>query len=440
MMHSLQSRLSSGLLLSLIVTFALLTLLMSISLRVVTDDYVASRLQHDSETLLGALQFNQLGKLEISPERIDQVYSLPYSGHYYIIYSESETHYSRSLWDYPLEKVVLDSGQQQRSIQTGPEQQILLVLSSAYTLQGKKLGISIAEDLNPIRKNIDQFIYVFISIAGVILLTLIVLQIAILRRSLKPLQDIHNELGELEQGKIERLNTDVPVELEPLINQVNQLLTLMQQRLKRSRDGLSDLAHAVKKPLTVIKQQINRNNIPESARQELMSQTDEIVRLSDRILKRARLAGHSHSGSHFLFKEDLSALADTLAMMYPDNVIELERQIPVDIQCSIDREDMMELLGNLLDNAFKWAKSRVRISVTSNEQMHITVEDDGNGIEPGRLHELSQRGARLDESIEGHGFGLAIARDTVEEYQGEIRFSASGELGGFRVDVVIPKK
>jgi len=99
---------------------------------------------------------------------------------------------------------------------------------------------------------------------------------------------------------------------------------------------------------------------------------------------------------------------------------------------------MMELLGNLLDNAYKWAKYKIRITVSSNQQLHISLEDDGPGIVAEQLDELSQRGKRLDETMEGHGFGLAIASDTVNEYQGEITFDKSTELGGFRVDVVLP--
>ena len=100
----------------------------------------------------------------------------------------------------------------------------------------------------------------------------------------------------------------------------------------------------------------------------------------------------------------------------------------------------MELLGNLLDNAYKWARHKIRLSVRSNEIVHITIEDDGPGIAPERMKELSQRGTRLDESIDGHGFGLAIASDTVNEYQGDIEFKTSTELGGFRIDIRLPVK
>lgn len=98
----------------------------------------------------------------------------------------------------------------------------------------------------------------------------------------------------------------------------------------------------------------------------------------------------------------------------------------------------MELLGNLLDNACKWAQQKVRITVSSDQQLHISVEDDGPGIAPEQIQKLLHRGRRLDETVEGHGFGLAIASDTVNEYQGQMTFDKSTELGGFRVDIVLP--
>jgi len=108
------------------------------------------------------------------------------------------------------------------------------------------------------------------------------------------------------------------------------------------------------------------------------------------------------------------------------------------VNCPIDREDMMELLGNLLDNACKWAQHKVRISASSEQQLYLSVEDDGPGIAPQQIDELLHRGRRLDESVEGHGFGLAIASDTVDEYQGQISLGKSTELGGLKVDIVLP--
>jgi signal transduction histidine kinase len=435
-MRSIQARLSTGLLFSLIIAFSAFWLLVSINIQFLAEEYIASRMVHDAETLLSAIEFDKDGNLTIDDLRIDLVYNLPFSGHYYVINAEAQTISSRSLWDHTLKHVDVNTDEQLRSKQPGPEEQSLLVISRSYTKQGNPLMVSIAEDLNPINTNIIQFQYWLAALALGMLLLLVIFQAIILRRSLRPITSIHTELKSLEQGKLEKLSTDSPAELRPLINEVNHLLAVMEQRLRRSRDALSDLAHAIKKPLTVIQQQTNKKDSAEAAKNTILKQTDEIYQLSDRILKRARLAGHSHSGALFSFSEDLPALITTLEMMHPDKTVRLMTDIPAEINCPIDRQDMLELLGNILDNAYKWARQNIMLSVSNIDlNFRICIEDDGPGADPDKINELSQRGVRLDEQVAGHGFGLAIAADMVNDYGGNISFQRSDELGGFRADI-----
>jgi len=435
-MRSIQARLSTGLLFSLIIAFSAFWLLVSINIQFLAEEYIASRMAHDAETLLSAIEFDKEGNLTLDDLRIDLVYNQPFSGHYYVINTDAQTISSRSLWDHPLKHVDVNTDEQLRTKQPGPEEQSLLVISREYTKQGTQIRVSIAEDLNPINKNIIQFQYWLAALALGMLLLLVIFQAIILRRSLRPITSIHTELKSLEQGKLEKLSTDSPAELRPLINEVNHLLAVMEQRLRRSRDALSDLAHAIKKPLTVIQQQINNNDLAKAANNTIMKQTDEIYQLTDRILKRARLAGHSHSGALFSFSEDLPALITTLEMMHPNKTVRLSTNIPADINCPIDRQDMLELLGNILDNAYKWTHQNIMLSVSNIDfNFHICIEDDGSGADPNKINELSQRGVRLDEQIAGHGFGLAIAADMVNDYGGNISFQRSDELGGFRADI-----
>jgi len=435
-MRSIQARLSTGLLFSLIIAFSAFWLLVSINIQFLAQEYIASRMAHDADTLLSAIEFDNDGNLTLDDLRVDLVYNQPFSGHYYVINTDAQTVSSRSLWDHPLKHIDVNTDGQLRTKQPGPEEQSLLVISRRYTKQGNQLMVSIAEDLNPINKNIVQFQYWLAALALGMLLLLVIFQAIILRRSLRPITSIHTELKSLEQGKLEKLSTDSPAELRPLINEVNHLLAVMEQRLRRSRDALSDLAHAIKKPLTVIEQQTNVNDSSEAANSTILKQTDEIYQLSDRILKRARLAGHSHSGSLFSFSDDLPALITTLEVMHHNKTVRLMTDIPAEINCPIDRQDMLELLGNILDNAYKWAQQNIKLSVSNIDlNFHICIEDDGPGADPDKINELSQRGVRLDEQIEGHGFGLAIAADMVNDYGGNISFQRSDELGGFRVDI-----
>ena len=437
-MQSIQARLGTGLLFSLIIAFSALWLLVSVSIKTLAQDYIASRLLHDAETLLSTIEFEKDGKLTLADQRIDLVYNQPFSGHYYVVISDEQYISSRSLWDHRLAPVVVNTGEQLVTKQPGPEQQSLLVISRGFIKQGNPLVVSIAEDLNPINKNIIQFQYGFSALALGMLLLLVIFQVIILRRSLMPVTSIHTELKKLEQGKLERLNTDSPAELRPLIMEVNHLLAVTGDRLRRSRDALSDLAHAIKKPLTVIQQQTHKNDTAGASKDTILKQTDEIFQLTDRILKRARLAGHSHGGTLFSFTEDLPALIKTLEMMYPDKTVHLATDIPAGINCPVDRQDMLELLGNLLDNAYKWAKHNIILSVSKIENnFQICIEDDGPGANPDKFSELSQRGVRLDEQTAGHGFGLAIVADMVNDYDGSISFQRSDKLGGFRADITL---
>lgn len=439
-MQSLQTRLSSGLFFSLIIVFSALWLLVSFNIHFLAEEYIASRLKHDADTLLNAVSFDASDNLAVDDDRIDQVYNQPFSGHYYVISAHTQHTQSRSLWDQQLKHISTPTGEQLRTNQSGPEKQSLLVVSSGYKKFDKLLTISIAEDLNPIKENIMQFQYWFAAMLLAMLLILVVLQALILRYSLKPITRIHTELKSLEQGELNKLSTDSPSELRPLVNEVNHLLSVMEQRLRRSRDSLGDLAHAIKKPLTVIKQFINKSDIPDTVKDILTQQYDEIHQLTDRILKRARLAGHSHSGSLFSFSEDLPALIKTLEMMHANKALQLTINISNNITFPVDREDMLELLGNLLDNAFKWAEQKINISVSVNSSLNICIEDDGSGVKPEKIKELSKRGVRLDEKVVGHGFGLAISSDIVNDYGGSISFKKSDNLGGFMVEIKIPKQ
>ncbi|MCW9014517.1 MAG: ATP-binding protein [Gammaproteobacteria bacterium] len=438
-MQSLQARLSTGLFVSLVTVFSALWLIININIQFLAEEYIASRLKHDADTLLNAISFDANDKLILNNNKIDQVYHQPFSGHYYLISTRTQYKQSRSLWDQQLKQINIATGEQLRTHQPGPEKQSLLVISSGYQISDSLFTISIAEDLNPIKENINTFLYWFALISLGMLVVLIALQAIILRYSLQPIIQIHTELKSLEQGQLDKLSTDSPRELRPLVNEVNHLLSVMEQRLRRSRNALSDLAHAIKKPLTVIQQVAINSNIPDGTKDTLVQQSSEILQLTDRILKRARLAGHSHSGALFSFAEDLPALIKTLDMIYTSKTLQLTINMPDNITCPIDREDMLELLGNLLDNAYKWANQHIIFSIKIiNSALHICIEDDGPGVETDKIKELSQRGVRLDEKTAGHGFGLAIVADIVNSYGGHMDFNKSTRLGGFMTELVVP--
>ena len=439
-MNSIQSRLASGLVISLIVILLLLWVSVSNNIQKLAENYIASRLEHDIETLLTAITFDQQNQLLVNDQRIDAIYNRPFSGHYYSIQHKQTIIRSRALWDQALTIPEINATGYHQTYQQGPEHQSLIVITSQFHKQDQDIIISVAEDLTPVENDIEQFKYYFAIISFAILLALILAQSIILRSGLKPLRQIRKELHELEKGHITELTTDVPFELKSVVSEINQLSLALYKRLKRSRDALSDLSHAIKKPLTLLQQFSDKHqaSLDDESIKTLNKQIDSIQQITDRILKRARVAGRSRLNRVFSIQDDLPVLIKTINTMYPDKHIKTTLDVPDNLATQIDSEDMLELLGNLLDNAWKWAKGEIHISIQETDILKITIEDDGAGSKAESLNELANRGVRLDESVSGYGFGLAISSDIVKDYDGSLLFSQSDSLGGFKSEINLP--
>jgi signal transduction histidine kinase len=162
--------------------------------------------------------------------------------------------------------------------------------------------------------------------------------------------------------------------------------------------------------------------------------------LIDRELKRARIAGAAAPGQRVILENEIKDLVDTLKKIYRNKELSIQCQIPKGSFFTGDRDDLLELLGNLLDNACQWATHRILLTVKHNtEGLCLRVEDDGPGCPPEQLDLLTQRGVRIDESHGGHGLGLAIVADILEHYEGRLHLGRSSDLGGFLAQVEIPK-
>jgi len=438
-MNSIQSRLALGLSISLFSFFLLLWVLVSYNIQELAEEYTASRLEHDIETLLSAISFDQNKKITIDQARINPIYQRPFSGHYFTISYQNKVLRSRSLWDQSIELQNNHIGKYTHEHQDGPQEQFLLIVSSDFNKSGKQFSISVAEDLNPLIVSIQHFKNIFFIVAFLTSGLLLIFQILIVRHGLRPLLAIKSELSALEQGQIDTLSKTVPNELSPVVYEINHLLEILNKRLKRSREALSDLSHSIKKPLTILHQLSEQKN-NETLQKQLNIQVGNIQQLTDRILKRARLAGSIHSGSFFRIQEDLPPLLQTIDAMYPDKQIQVHTLITASEHLPMDREDMLELLGNLLDNAYKWAKAQIQLTVQMQQEITICIEDDGPGCNEEDLIQLAQRGVRLDESTHGYGFGLAICADIVNDYEGEISFQRSPKLAGFQVKIHFPRQ
>ncbi len=433
-MASLRGRLSGGLLISLIVILVLQWFYVSEFIGHLGEGYVESRLTHDAESILSALYIDKRGVIKLAEEKIGAIYHRPFSGHYYKIFFEGyEPVRSRSLWDNDIKIPLSIVGKSVKTRVIGPQGQNLMLLTSGYMKYDRAVSISVAEDVTRMEADIKNFQagYAIVSFFGIAMLMLT--QWAIVRRGLAPLGRAREDLLKLERGEVESIESDVPTEVRPLVDEINQLLKVMTERLKRSRKAVGNLAHALKTPLTAISRLSEDTEIADSEMRSTLKKNSEFINnLIDRELARARLAGPLLMGQSVVVEKDISDLIITLEQIYRDKNISIEWN-PAHPEFSIlaDREDIMELLGILLDNACKWAKSRVLFSVTCAPDVSFIVEDDGPGCPQDKLELLKVRGVRLDESGHGHGLGLSIAADIVDSYSGTIEFGRSDKLGGF---------
>ncbi|MDH1057350.1 sensor histidine kinase [Aquipseudomonas alcaligenes] len=435
-MKSIQRRLSLGLASVLIVVGLILAQsslwLFDHSLR----RYLQEDLKDETQTLLVALVRGQNG-VQLDERRLGPTFQRPFSGHYFRIDFADETWRSRSLWDRDLPKPARAGLQD--GLGDGPRGQLLLVYRGDYQRFGQRFSISVAQDYTPILESFRRLQWLGLGLGAAALLLILLAQRYTVRSALRPLERVREQIAQLQQGRRTELDSLVPQELEPLVAQVNHLLSHTEDTLKRSRNALGNLGHALKTPLAVLVSLSEREELRDQPELQatLREQLAQIRQRLERELGRARLAGEALPGAHFDCAAELPGLFSTLGMIHSHG-LKLEWQAEPGLCLPWDREDLLELLGNLLDNACKWADAEVRLSlVQEGEGYRLWVDDDGPGIAPERREAVLGRGTRLDEQVTGHGLGLGIVRDMVEAWGGSLSLEDS-PLGGLRVAISLP--
>lgn len=438
MAFSIQNRLTIGLLVTLTVLLVAQWVLGSIAIRYLVEDLIEARMEHDIESVLGAVTVDGKGEPSLKSTLLNVFYQTPFSGHYYQIAGNGYLLRSRSLWDSSLSVAQVSVGQTHMSEQDGPAQQHLLVMSRGYKKGGDSLVIQLAEDLTLARKHIHKLQLYHAAFSLALIASLLLLQRRVIRNVLIPLDNIRHELTLLERGETDELKFEHPREVAPLVAEINQLLGVTRKRLQRSRRAAGNLAHGLKAPLAVLMQQADVPALrgDKQTADLIRNQAGVIRQLVDRELKRARLAG-GECGHRTDIQHEIEPLIDTLRQIYVDKDIEIELDIPVGAISSMERMDMVEMLGNLLDNACKFAMGKIHLKYESTKGECWVIEDDGAGCSEEELGRLMQRGERLDETTDGHGLGLAIVQDIVVDYGGKITLTRSPKLGGLRVEVCV---
>ena len=358
-MKSIQARLSLGLVAVLVVVGVVLAQLTLWLFEAGLQRYLENGLRNESENLLVALVRGPSG-LQLDERRISAAYQRPFSGYYFRIDFDQGTWRSRSLWDLDMPKPAAPGLSDSHEL--GPEGQQLLALRADYRRLGQDISISVAQDYSPVREGFRRLQQIGLGMGLVALILILVLQRITVTRSLRPLERARQQIAQLQQGQRSQLDAEVPSELVPLVGQINHLLSHTEDSLRRSRNALGNLGHALKTPLAVLLSLASSERLqglPE-VRAQMREQLQQIQERLARELNRARLAGDALPGAQFDCDAELPGLLGTLGMIHGEGLL-LASDVSPGLLLPWDREDVLELLGNLLDNACKWADSEVRV-------------------------------------------------------------------------------
>ncbi|MCW4456420.1 sensor histidine kinase [Flavobacterium sp. MXW15] len=285
-------------------------------------------------------------------------------------------------------------------------------------------------------------VWFYLGGAGLILL---LLQTVILQWSLRPMRRVINELTKVQRGESERMSEHHPRELEPLTESINALIESERENLDRQRNTLADLAHSLKTPLAVLRTQLDSGSNDGELREELDVQLRRMNNLVSYQLARAASGGHKLFAAPVPIESTAEEIVRGLEKVYAAKGVLCEFEVDPAARFHGEPGDLQELLGNLLENAFKWARRRVLLTARAcpaagsrRAGLELAVDDDGPGIAADDIGKVLQRGVRGDERVQGHGIGLSIVQDLIKDYRGELQVKRSSELGGARFEVKLP--
>lgn len=391
-------------------------------------------------------QFQSLG---------EPLFELPLSGWYWQIVrtdtGKGETRASRSLWDKKLPKLEehgaeLTAAGVRLGYVDGPEGQNLRMVERPVDLgaDGKFL-VSVAGDASEIfdeTRSFDYYLGGTFAALGIVLLLTTIFQV---RFGLAPLKRISESIADIRSGRAERLEGEFPVEIAPLARETNALIDANREIVERARTHVGNLAHAIKTPLSVIVNEAAAHGVDPFA-SKVLEQANVMRDQLAHHLERARIAARvTVVGTVTEVAPVMEALRRTMEKIHRDRDVAVDLKADPSAKFRGERQDLEEMAGNLVDNACKWAASRVFIEVllepatepSAGPRLRILVDDDGRGLSADERVQVSRRGQRLDESKPGSGLGLSIVTDLAALYGGSLTLG-DAPTGGLRAELVLP--
>ncbi|MEO1037937.1 MAG: ATP-binding protein [Pseudomonadota bacterium] len=410
------------------------------------------RLGGVAELLLFSAEIGDDGSLAVLGEPTDPLYTQVFSGRYWQIRPVSnanpaEALRSRSLWDEQLAlppallaRARARPGEPVSGGATGPDDEPLRLLLRTVQLPGvaEPFVIAAAEDRRPADRRVQRFAMAAAGLFGLFAVTLaagIVLQV---RLGLGPVLRMVDSVADVRDGAAERLSGRYPQELYPLANELNALMDHSNEVVERARTHVGNLAHALKTPITVLSNEAREDDaaLAEVVRRQTALMTEQV----EHHLQRARAAARARAiGARTPVAPVVGDLARTLQRIYAARDISITADIDEKLVFRGERQDLTDMVGNLLDNACKWARASVRVSAAAGEagRLIVTLDDDGPGLAEAERRHVLERGVRLDEKTPGSGLGLAIVNDLARAYGGGLSLDASPG-GGLRAALDLP--
>jgi len=413
---------------------------------------IGAELTAQLNQLAAAVRISPDGAIVVDPLPPDPRLKQPLGGLYWQVDDEiGDSHRvgvarSRSLWDRPLRLPTdpLPPGAIHAHRLMGPDGRPVLVRERRILIQDdnglRRLRLMTAIDAAELTQARDAFATGMLPYLGLIALVLGVATLVQIRAGLAPLEAVRRGVGAIRSGRERRLAEAYPDEVMPLVAEVNALLAAREQAIERARVWTADLAHGLKTPLAALGADAQR--LRDSGNAALADDLDQLAdamrRRVDRELIRARVrSGAEPSQARADVVDAVERLLRTLRRTPFGERIDWRLEAPPVAVAALMPDDLLELLGNLLENAGKWACTRVDIRIDAGTHIGILVTDDGPGVPAEQRSRLGERGLRLDQRTEGSGIGLAIVRDVVDAYGGELSFTGA-DSGGLAVQLRLP--
>ena len=441
MRRSLIARIISLSIIWIILTLVVTGILLGRFYRVHTEGHYDAHVFTHVEELIASAETNSDGIVTLAREPTDPRFHRLDSGWYWEVFSGGQSlQRSSSLGNHYLDisgVVLVENHDVQILLGPGGHTLRAHVVHVSYPHEAGSLTFVATAPEMAIRDDVQDFYAHMLTIflvLGVGLSVAVFMQVSL---ALKPLKAIRSGIGDVRAGKMERLPRDFPSDIQPLVDEMNFLLDHNETLLKRARNQLGDLAHSVKNPLTVIRNEAR--SLSGKQGQLILDQSHVMANNIDHYLSRARIYGKQDAiGYRTSVKSVIDDLSFAVEHIHKDRSIEIELRCLEDQWFRGEAQDLEEMTGNLIDNAFKWASTRVLVSCTSDHnQLTLVIEDDGPGIAENELETITRRGRKLDESTPGHGHGLGIVEDIANLYGGSLKLGRS-ELGGLRAELDLP--